>query len=191
MESFDHPLYIISAPSGTGKTSIIKRCQRQHSNIILSISHTTRSPRRGEREGVDYFFISEERFLDKVERDEFVEWARVHGNYYGTSRQFIQKATDQGKIVILDIDVQGAMQLKEIENLFAIFIFIVPPSISELEKRLIARGTEDEESLRRRIKNAVEELQFKKKYDNVIVNDDLEKAVKECLCIIFSGDRRK
>jgi len=178
------PLFIISAPSGAGKTTIFRQAQQHLSNLILSISYTTREARENEREGIDYFFIEEKTFLQKIEENEFLEWAKVHNNYYGTSRNSIKEAWESGQIVVLDIDVQGAMQLKKITDLDAVFIFIKPPSMVDLEERLINRGTESENTLQTRLKNAEWELSFQDRYDYVIINDKLNKAVDDFVGII-------
>lgn len=173
-------LFVISAPSGTGKTSIIKKSQLACPSLKLSVSYTTRSPREGEVDGVDYFFISKEAFEKKIAADHFIEWAEVYGNYYGTCREFIKKHQAEGQIIILDIDVQGAMQLKE-KQLDADYIFIAPPSLENLKGRLEGRGTESVETLEKRLSNAQYELSFKDRYDVVIINDDLSIAAQEFL----------
>ncbi len=172
-------LFVISAPSGTGKTTIIKQVITSLPTVTLSISHTTRSPRISEKDGVDYFFVDKETFRLKIEQGDFLEWAEVHGNYYGTSKKHIEETIEKGRIVVLDIDVQGAMQVKRIDNIKSVFIFIEPPSMEELIRRLETRGTESKESLERRVSNANKELQYKDQYDYVIINDDLGNAVKE------------
>lgn len=177
-------MFVVSAPSGTGKTTIIKQSQEYLPDIVFSVSHTTRSPRPNEVNGKDYFFISESEFKSKISENDFLEWAEVHGNYYGTSKSQIQDQVKKGKIVILDIDVQGAMQVKDSDELNPVYIFIEPPSVDELEKRLLNRATENEISLRKRISNARNELTFKNRYDYVIVNDDLDTAVQKFTNII-------
>ena len=176
----------MSAPSGTGKTSIIKRTQEILPQLVLSVSDTTRAPRSGEVEGVDYNFTSPASFQERIEKHEFLEWAEVHGNYYGTSKELIRKAQVEGKIVLLDIDVQGAMQIKAIKNIKKKFIFIVPPSIEILRERLSLRGTETAEALHKRLGNARHELSFQDQYDYVVVNDDLETAVKQFVTILVT-----
>ena len=179
-------LFVISAPSGTGKTSIIKKAQLACPSLLLSVSYATRSPREGEVDGVDYSFISKEKFEKKIAQNDFIEWAEVYGNYYGTCREFIKKHQSEGRIVILDIDVQGAMQLQE-QKLDAEYIFIAPPSIENLKARLEGRGTENPETLQRRLSNAQHELSFKDQYNHIIVNDDLEVAYQEFLETVLSG----
>lgn len=185
MEFVKPKLIIISAPSGSGKTSVFKQARTILPNLIFSISYTTRKPRDGETDGSDYFFTNAHHFRQMIQEDQFLEWAEVYGNYYGTSKTFIQNAQADGKIVVLDIDVQGAMQLKEIPNLEAVFVFIMPPSLEELSRRLVSRGTENEESLKRRLANAEKEMSFRDRYDYQIVNDDLDRAVDEFLKVVI------
>ena len=176
-------LVVISGPSGVGKTTIIKALLSRRSDVIFSVSCTTRPKRPGEVHGRDYFFITEEEFRSMVERGEFLEWAQVHGYLYGTPRSFIEKAINEGKSVILDIDVQGAM--KVMENFKdAVFIFVAPPSLEDLEKRLRKRKTESEESIRRRLKDARWELQFIDKFQYLIINKELDSAIEELDSII-------
>lgn len=183
---FKPGLFVISAPSGTGKTSIIKKVQLACPSILLSVSSTTRSPREGEVDGLDYCFISKMEFEKKIEQGDFIEWAEVYGNYYGTSREFIRKNQAAGQIVILDIDVQGAMQLQQ-KDLNAQYIFIAPPSIQNLKQRLEGRGTENPETLKKRLNAAEHELSFKNRYDHVIINDDLDTSSMEFLETVLAG----
>lgn len=178
MEINQPTLFVVSAPSGAGKTTIIKSAKKSIPKLVLSVSHTSRSPRPGEQHAKDYFFISADEFRNKIKNGDFLEWAEVHGNYYGTSREEIEKLMQQGKIVVLDIDVQGALQIRNIEGLQTRYIFIEPPSLEELKRRLEERNTETPESLAKRIDNAKSEMSHKDKYDHVIVNDVLEKAVE-------------
>jgi len=184
MERLKPRLFIISAPSGTGKTSIFKQSRVLLPKISLSVSYTTRSPREGEIDGSDYFFISVEDFLARIDNNEFIEWAKVYDNYYGTSRVYIDRLKREDKIVILDIDVQGAMQLQKIKDLDAVFIFIMPPSLEELSRRLISRKTESQDLIKKRLMNAEHEISFKGCYDYQIVNDILEDATNDLLRII-------
>lgn len=184
MEIDQPSIFVVSAPSGAGKTTIIKKARQSVQEITFSVSHTSRAPRTEEINGLDYYFISVEEFQKKIKEGDFLEWAEVHGNYYGTSKSQINSLSSGGKLVILDIDVQGAMQIKKVKDLNAVFIFIEPPSIAELESRLINRGTETEQSLDKRIENAVNELAFKDQYDFVIINDELDRAVSEFISIV-------
>jgi guanylate kinase len=184
MEIIQPLLFVVSAPSGAGKTTIIHRASKILPELALSTSHTSRPPRKGECHAIDYFFITAEEFKQKIEQNEFLEWAEVHGNYYGTSTGEIKKLIEKGKIVVLDIDVQGAQQVRKSKALKPIYIFIEPPSMEELKNRLQNRDTESQASLQKRIINAQHELTFKNQYDFVIINDQLDKAVEEFVEII-------
>ncbi len=180
-------LFVVSAPSGAGKTSIVKEVLSKVDNIFYSISHTTRAPRVGEVDGRDYFFVSEAVFKDMIKKGGFLEWAFVHGNYYGTSRQWVERQLSEGNDILLDIDVQGAMSLRE-KFSSSILIFIVPPSFSELERRLSLRASDNKEDLQLRLLNARKELQEMEKYDFIIVNDALNDAVA-CMISIITAMR--
>lgn len=169
---------VICAPSGTGKTTLVKRLLSHFSQFSFSVSCTTRAPRPGETPGVDYDFVSKEEFLKRRESGYFAEWAEVHGNYYGTPLETTRKLLAKGHDVLFDIDVQGAMQLRD-TIAGAHFIYILPPSRTELERRLRNRGTESEESLARRLLAAKRELSEAECFDTLIVNDDLETAWEE------------
>lgn len=173
-------LIVLSAPSGAGKTTLCQRLLAQHPDqLILSVSTTTRLPRGTEREGVEYFFVTPGEFQARIKKGEFAEWAEVHGNRYGTSKSFLQSAFDQGKSVLLDIDVQGAESLRKAYPDQSILFFISPPSLQELEFRLRARGTDTEESIQMRMANARAEMERLSLFDHVITNDDLERAYEE------------
>ncbi|MCM2280160.1 MAG: guanylate kinase [Oligoflexia bacterium] len=172
-------LIVISAPSGAGKTTLCSRLLRDFPQLMLSISSTTRAPRGRERDGVEYFFLSREEFERGIREDRFAEWAQVHGNYYGTSKAVIEDAFTSGKSVLLDIDVQGAASLRKSFPARSALFFISPPSLAELEKRLRARRTDSEESIRRRLANAKAEMDRMNEFDQVIVNDSLERAYGE------------
>ncbi len=178
-------LFIISAPSGAGKTSLFKKVIKKIENIKASVSHTTRSSRPNERDGVDYHFIKQEEFQDKIKRGEFIEWAEVHGNLYGTSVENLKIIQDSGLDLILVIDIQGAEKIrKAYKN--AICIFILPPSVEILEDRLKERGSDSEEEIQRRLNRAKEEILYYKDYDYVIINADIDKATDELRSIIIA-----
>jgi guanylate kinase len=183
-------LFIISAPSGTGKTTILKKTIAAMKKIVFSVSHTTRTPRAGEQEGVDYFFIDKDVFLTMEQQGLFLEWAEVHGNLYGTSRSTVQAAAEQGLDIILDIDVQGARQVNEKFKDKGVFIFIAPPSLEELARRLAGRSTEAEAIIATRLANATEEMKSIDEYDFVIVNDTVEQAVEVLKSIIIAERSR-
>lgn len=175
-------LIVVSAPSGAGKTTLCSAILKSLDSIAFSISYTTRKPRSGEVDGVDYYFVSEERFKEMIERGEFAEWAVVHGNYYGTSRKTIDDLMERNIDVLLDIDVQGAKQIKALYP-DAVLVFIMPPSFEELKKRLYTRGAEN---LELRLRRAFEEMREYSFYDYVIINDNLERAISDLRAIIIS-----
>jgi len=177
-------LFVISAPSGGGKTTLCQRLLADFPNLTLSISTTTRAPRGEEQEGVEYFFVSQAQFKKMIKDKAFAEWAEVHGNFYGTSRAVIDEAFSQGKSVLLDIDVQGADSLKQSYGERCFRIFIAPPSLQELEFRLRARGTDSEESVQRRLRNAQIELEKSAEFERTVVNDALERAYAELKAIV-------
>ena len=184
-------LFIISAPSGTGKTTILKRVISELESIVFSVSHTTRTPRIGEKEGVDYFFVEKDTFETMQKKGLFLEWAEVHANLYGTSSHAVKELTEQGKDVILDIDVQGARQVMDKVREKVFFVFIAPPSLQELEKRLANRGTESESVISTRLKNAHDEMKSLEHYDYVIVNEQVDRAVEVLKSIIIAERSRK
>lgn len=176
---------IFSAPSGSGKSTIIGRLLQRIPNMEFSISATSRKPRAGEQNGREYYFLSHDEFKQRVAAGDFVEWVEVYeGTCYGTLKSEIERIWQKGNIVIFDVDVLGGVSLKQIFGDRALSIFIQPPSVEELEKRLINRGTESEESLRKRIERAEMELQYSSKHDITVINDDLEKAVSETETIV-------
>lgn len=176
-------LFVISGPSGAGKSTIVRKLLESAPELVLSISATSRKPRKGEVDGKDYFFLSGEEFRKKVEEGYFLEWAVVHGSLYGTPKSFVEENLKKGKSVVLEIDVQGALQVKE-KISDAVLIFIEPPDFKELEKRLRERQTDDEETIQKRLRNAEYEMALSKYYNYKIVNDDLESTVKKVLKII-------
>ncbi|MDO9645183.1 guanylate kinase [Glaesserella parasuis] len=184
-------LYIISAPSGAGKSSLINAllADLPRSQVQLSISHTTRNPRPGEEHGVHYYFTQHEEFKRLIEQGHFLEWAEVFGNYYGTSLPMIERSLEQGIDVFLDIDWQGARQIRaKVPNVKT--IFILPPSKAELEKRLIGRGQDSAETIAKRMSEAVSEMSHYNEFDYVIVNDDFQTALSE-LKSILTAERLK
>lgn len=190
MDFIQPKAFVVSAPSGSGKTTIIQAAIRDNPDFVLSVSHTSRKPRKGERDGVDYYFVDEDTFQGMIAQNAFLEWAEVHGNYYGTSIAEIRSLANQGKNVILDIDVQGAQQIRSNRQLVPVFIFIEPPSMDELKRRLKNRESETEETLEKRLNNARKELSFKDRYDYIIVNDTLERAVHEFVQIVKASGKQ-
>lgn len=176
-------LFVLSGPAGVGKGTVIAEAMDQLKNLVYSVSCTTRKPRPGEVEGRNYHFMSEEAFLKCAAEGRFLEWARVHGNCYGTRRDIVEKRLEEGFDVLLEIDVQGSMQIKE-KMPEAVTIFIQPPSFEELVRRLRARGTETPEQLEVRIANAKRELLEADKYQRRIINDNVSDAAKDFIKII-------
>ena len=178
MENSKGILFIVSAPSGTGKTTIVKRILKEFPRIVFSVSATTRNKRENEKEGTDYFFLTEDEFRHKIEQNEFAEWEKFYDYYYGTFRRYIDDNLKKGNSVLLEIDVKGALRIKEIYP-DAVLIFIVPPSFDELVNRLKNRQTEDEIDFQKRIERAELELRLKEKFDYFIENIEIEQAVKD------------
>jgi guanylate kinase len=173
----------ISAPSGTGKTTILKSILQDCPELVFSVSATTRKKREFEKDGVDYFFLTETEFLDKINKNEFVEWEKFYDYYYGTYKSFIEDNINNGRTVVAEVDVKGALSLKKLYP-EAVLIFIYPPSIEELESRLRMRKTEGEEEFKKRIERAKMELGYKSKFDYCIENSDLDKAIIETESLI-------
>jgi len=177
-------MIVICAPSGTGKSTLLNRLKADIPDLVWSVSCTTRPIRQGEVHGKDYFFIKKDSFEEQIKADEFIEWAKVHSNYYGTSKRFVTEGLLNNWNMLFDLDVQGADEMKRIYGIEAQVIFIEPPSIEELEKRLIARGTDSLEVIQERIRNARKELQNKDKYDHLVLNDDVDKAYGKLKTIV-------
>lgn len=178
-------IFIISGPSGAGKGTLISEVVKELDDIEVSVSVTTRSIRKGESPGKSYYFVSDEEFDEKIKENEFIEWAKVHSNRYGTLRKRVRNHLRSGKDLILELDVQGAISVKKkIPN--SILIFILPPSDRELKKRLLQRDTEDQGDIEVRLRAAETELKFQNIYDYKIVNDDLSQAKAELIKIIYS-----
>ncbi len=176
-------LFVISGPSGVGKGSICELLRARNPRLGYSISATTRKPRVGELNGINYFFFSKGEFLDKIKAGDFLEWAEVYGNLYGTLKSYVEELQNQGKDVVLEIDTQGAMQVKKACP-DSIFVFIMPPSAEELKKRIIKRGSESAESLHCRLSKSTEEMALADQYDYIVINADLNKAVQKVEQII-------
>lgn len=179
-------LFVISAPSGAGKSTILKKLLTSLPNLAFSVSHTTRTPRPGESNGREYHFVDRPAFEEMRNKQAFLEWAEVHGNLYGTNREAIEAQQAQGIDVFLDIDVQGARQLRDCGHPGAVFLFIAPPSLAELEKRLRGRGTDPEETVQLRLNNARREMEDADRYDYLVINDRLDEAVEVLRSVIIA-----
>jgi len=171
-------LFIISGSSGVGKGTLIKAFLDKHSEFKLSVSCTTRNPREGEIDGENYFFLTKDEFRSRIENNEFLEWAEFSGNIYGTQKSYVEKKLAEGKNLILEIDTKGALQVKS-QIPEAVLIFILPPSLEELEARLRGRHTETEEAIQKRLASTKLEIENSKNYDHQIVNDSIEKALEK------------
>ncbi|WP_147820912.1 guanylate kinase [Salidesulfovibrio onnuriiensis] len=179
-------IMVVCAPSGTGKSTLISRLREEIANFGFSISYTTRAPRGQERDGREYHFVSRDKFIAMRSRGEFAEWAEVHGNFYGTAIQPIHDMLAEGKDILFDIDVQGALQLRKAFPT-GIFVYLLPPSKAELERRLRGRGTDSEESIVRRMENALGELKQAGEFDYWVVNDDLDQAFEDLKAVYHAG----
>ncbi|HEY4544376.1 MAG TPA: guanylate kinase [Tissierellaceae bacterium] len=178
-------LLVVSGPSGSGKGTVCKELLENIDELVFSVSATTRSPRPGEIHGENYFFLDKDEFATKIENNEFLEYANVHTNYYGTPKDFVIEKVKSGKIVLLEIDVQGAMQVMErFENVVS--VFLLPPNLEELEQRLRNRNTESNEDISIRLANAKQEIDLVEKYDYYVINDEIEFAVDRINSIIKS-----
>lgn len=182
-------LYIVAAPSGAGKTTLVRLLLENDPGIRLSISYTTRAPRPGEQDGREYNFVDLAAFRAMVERGEFLEWAEVHGNCYGTSRPWIEREMAAGRDVLLEIDWQGAQQVRKLFPQ-AIGVFVLPPSMAELERRLSGRGTDSAEVIARRLAAAQDEMRHVAEFDYVIINDELQQALGDLLSVVRASRLR-
>ena len=182
-------LFVISGSSGVGKGTVLKGFLDKNPNFMLSISCTTRAPRKGEVDGVNYFFLSKEEFQNCIDNDKFLEWAEFAGNRYGTKKKYINRCLEEGKDIILEIDTQGALQVKK-QMPEAVLIFICPPSLETLESRLRGRHTEDEAAIQKRLQEVRTELERAEKFDYKVVNDDLDSAIAELEKVII-GEQEK
>lgn len=182
-------LYIVSAPSGAGKTSLLNALRGRLQYVTVSLSHTTRAPRPGERDGWHYRFVSVDEFRSEIDKGHFLEYAEVFGNYYGTSKLTVQELLDVGKDVILEIDWQGARQVRE-QTDDVISIFILPPSLEELENRLRSRNQDDDATIRRRMDQARDEMSHYGEYDYVVFNDEFEDALEKLWTLFRAGRLR-
>ena len=183
-------LFIVAAPSGAGKSTICHELLKLRDDLEFSISFTTRKPRSDEKHGVDYFFISEEQFEQKVQNEDFLEFARVHSDYYGTEKKYVQARLDAGKHVLLDIDVQGAEQIKKHKDLTSASIFIMVPSVDELIERIEKRGENSPEDILVRKQSMMQELKRIKEFDYLVINNELSKAVKLTNSIIDAEESK-
>jgi guanylate kinase len=183
-------LFIISAPSGSGKTTLCSKLIDSLGGLSRSISMTTRAPRIGERDGMDYIFIEKEEFLKRKKKNEFLEWAKVFDEYYATPKKYIKHLIAKGQDVLLNIDVQGAMKIKRLK-MRAVFIFVLPPSIEMLKERLTNRSTDSKKVIRERLKLAKKEMTYLHRYDYAVVNDKLETALENLRSIVIAERCRR
>jgi len=180
---------IISAPSGTGKTTILRVLKKHLPDLNFSVSHTTRSPRENEQDGVDYHFTTKENFIGMTEHGEFLEWAQIHDNYYGTARKNIADTLKKGNDLVLELDVQGVESLRDLKYQ-GIYIFILPPSMEELEKRLTGRGTESDNQIKQRLETGKQEIAKSHLYDYAVTNVNVDESVDTILAIIRAEKKR-
>lgn len=178
-------LFIISAPSGSGKTTLCSKLVESLADLHRSISMTTRPPRPGEKDGMDYIFLEKAEFFKRKKRNEFLEWANVFGGYYGTPKKYVTHILKKGHDVLLSIDVQGAMKIKRL-GVKAVYIFIVPPSMAQLKERLVSRSTDSKKAVAKRLRVAKKELSYFPKYDYVVENNRLESAIEELRAIVIA-----
>ena len=180
---------IISAPSGSGKTTILRVLKKHLPDLNFSVSHTTRSPRENEQDGVDYHFIAKEKFIGMTDKNEFLEWAKIHDNYYGTAKKNITDTLQKGKDLVLELDVQGVESLRDLKYQ-GVYIFILPPSMEELEKRLTGRGTESDNQIKQRLEVGKQEIAKSHLYDYAVTNVNVDESVDTILSIIHAEKKR-
>ena len=190
IEKNEGTMFVLSSPSGAGKTTLTKKLAFNNSNFVISISHTTRTPRPNEVNGKDYYFVSEEDFNYLIKENEFYEYAKIFDNYYGTLKKPVLDFLSKGKDVLFDIDWQGTKQLKKISNLSLLTFFILPPNIKTLKERLLNRHKNQESVIKKRMEKFNEEVSHWNEYDYIVVNDDLEKCYNIILCIILSEKKQ-
>lgn len=183
-------LFVVSSPSGGGKGTLIQRVLRSLPDLSYSISYTTRAPRNGELDGREYFFVTPERFEQMVAANDFLEWAKVHGNYYGSSVRQVTHEINEGRDIILEVDVQGAASIRKLVT-DSVSVFILPPSYEVLRQRLLARGTDPADELRLRLRNAPEEIGHYRAFDYIVINDDVERASGRLAAIIEAERSRR
>ncbi len=183
-------IFVFSAPSGTGKSTIAEGLMERFDSLAYSISHTSRLPRGTEQDGIDYHFVTDSTFREMIERNAFLEWAQVHGHLYGTAFDAVKAQISAGSDILMDVDVQGGENIKK-QFSESILIFLLPPSLEILQQRLTARGTDDPEVIEKRMAQASEEIKHCSRYDYIVINDDLEKAVFEAQSIIVSARCRR
>jgi guanylate kinase len=183
-------LIVLSGPSGVGKGTVCSALRKRDTDIVYSVSATTRSPRAGEKEGINYFFKSKDEFKKMIEEDQLLEWAEYVGNFYGTPRSYVEEQIEVGNDVILEIEVQGALKVKE-KFPHGVFIFLSPPSMEELRHRIITRGTETDDSVKNRMSVAKEEIDMMEYYDYVVVNDQVESACDRIQAVITAEHCKK
>lgn len=179
-------LLVVSSPSGAGKTTLCNRLRDEFPNLGFSVSYTTRAPRKGETDGVEYNFVTESTFQEMIARDDFAEYASVHGNHYGTSARRVADAIDEGRDLLFDIDFQGGRQLRNKFPQDVVLVFILPPSLKELERRLRGRGTDSNEVIERRVRVAREELRHYDEYDYLVMNDHVDRAYDALRAVYLS-----
>ncbi len=186
----DGLLYVISGPSGVGKSTLIKNALKKVNGFIFSVSYTTRKKRNGEIEGVDYFFVDEKTFFEMKEKGEFLEWAKVHDNYYATSKSFVEEKLKECRGLVLDVDVQGALNIKKIYK-NGVYIFIRPPSVKDLEERLKNRGTETTEVMQIRLNNAKWEMSQIDNFNYIVVNHEIDESSQQLISIWVAEQLKK